>query len=293
MSGQHPSPTQLAYLVSAFELGSWSKAAEAQGVSASAFGQGIGELERRLGVILFHKEGRRRVPTPAAETAVRYARSVLGELDGLDVWAQGMRSGVSGRVRAGMIDTAAIHHFGETLVRYRKLHPEISLQLDVAPSGVLIEGLRAGEFDLIVSVGPDRAEGLELTPLVTEPLYVYAPPDITVGRPSSWGPWLSFPPESRTRALASEALRKRGADVEVVAESSQPAVLCEMVRLGMGWTVLSAVDAERDPHPLRRAVERPIAERVLTLITRVDRPHTPAIRRFTSLLTSDAPDVKG
>lgn len=286
--GQTPSSTQLTYLVAALDRGGWTDAANALGVSTSAFAQGIAELERRLGIVLFTKVGRTRVPTPEAHTAARYARTALAELDALDRWASEVRTGDTGQIRAGMIDTAAIHHFGETLVRFRSIHPEISVQLSVAPSATLFDELQAGELDVVVAVAPRERSGIELRPLVSEPLYVYAPPGTSVGTPASWGPWVGFPPDSRTRSLVTSELRKRGATVNVIAESSQPAVLCEMVRLGMGWTVLSAVDAEREPHFLQRAVEAPVAERDLVLARRADRPPTEALIRFISMLMSEA-----
>lgn len=288
MAAQTPSSTQLSYLAAALDHGGWTEAAAELGVSTSAFSQGIAELERRLGITLFTKAGRNRVPTPEAENAVTYARSVLGELAALDRWASEVRTGDVGKIRAGMIDTAAIHHFGETLVRFRSIHPGISVQLDVRPSAALFDELRTGELDVVVAVPPPDTEGLDLKPLVSEPLYVYAPPGIKVGRPETWGPWVGFPSGSRTRALATRELRKRGATVDVIAESSQPAVLCEMVRLGMGWTVLAAVDAEREPHLLQRAVQQPVAERALTLARRQDRPPTEALIRFMSMLISEA-----
>ncbi len=288
MPAQSPSPTQLGYLVAALDHGGWSDAASELDVSTSAFAQGIAELERRLGIALFTKEGRNRVPTPEAHSAAAYARSVLGELEGLSRWAQEIRTGDVGQIRAGMIDTAAIHHFGETLVRFRSIHPGISVRLDVRPSGVLFDELRAGELDVVVAVAPEDTKGIELRPLVSEPLYVYAPPGATVGKPETWGPWVGFPEDSRTRALVTRELRRLGASVEIVAESSQPAVLCEMVRLGMGWTVLSAVDAEREPHFLQRALKRSVAERALTLARRQDRPPTEALIRFMSMLISEA-----
>ena len=133
MAAQKPSSAQLSYLVAALEHGGWTDAANELGVSTSAFAQGMAELERRLGVVLFTKEGRTRVPTPEAKTAAVYARTVLGELDALDRWANEIRTGDVGQIRAGMIDTAAIHHFGETLVRFRSIHPDISVQLNVRP----------------------------------------------------------------------------------------------------------------------------------------------------------------
>lgn len=288
MKQSAPSASQLRYLVAAVEYGSWTEAAASEGVSASAFVQGIAELESRLGVALFDKEGRRRVPTADALPASQHARQVLTALGSLDRWAEQTRGGELGQIRAGMIDTAAVHHFGEALVRFRTLHPDLAVRLTVRPSAQLFELLDDGELDVVIAVAPNKLDGLASRPLVSEPLYVYAPPKTTIGVPTSWGPWVGFPADSRTRALVASALLRRGVDFTVVGESSQPAVLREMVRLGMGWTVLSAVDAEREPHALQRAIEEPVAERVLTLAHRLDRRPSPALERFIATLVSEA-----
>lgn len=283
-----PTATQLEYLVAAVERGTWTAAAESLDVSASAFSQGLAELEKRLGLVLFDKEGRRRVATSEAETAATYAKRVLAELGAMQRWAYQSREGDVGQIRAGMIDTAAVHHFGDALVRFGTLHPELAVRLTVRPSAQLFEMLSLDELDVVIAVAPDDDTGLNLRSLVAEPLYVYASPGSSFGPPETWGPWVTFPVESRTRSLVARALSDAGASFDVVAESSQPAVLREMVRLGMGWTVLAAVDAEREPHALRRALERPVAERLLTLAHRLDRRPTAALERFIAMLLGAA-----
>jgi len=284
-----PTAAQLRYLVAAIDAGSWTAAAERLEVSASAFTQGISELERRLGDIeLFAKEGRRRVPTAEATTVAGHARSILDELEALDRWAALSRSGDVGTIRAGMIDTAAVHHFGDALVRFRTLHPDLDVHLTVRPSAELFAGLRRGELDVVIAVESDSASDLRLRPVVVEPLNIYAPPGLRPGAPDQWGPWVAFPEASRTRELINRALRGRGADYEVVAESSQPTVLREMVRLGMGWTVRVPADAEREPHALKPAFASPLAERVLVLAQRSDREPSAALERFVAMLVSEA-----
>ena len=53
-----------------------------------------------------------------------------------------------------------------------------------------------------------------------------------------------------------------------MAESHQPDVLREMTRLGIGWVVLPAVQAETGPAPLRRALQEPVVSRRLALVRR-------------------------
>jgi DNA-binding transcriptional LysR family regulator len=69
-------------------------------------------------------------------------------------------------------------------------------------------------------------------------------------------------------------------------------VLKEMVRLGMGWTALAAIDAERDPHALQRAQKEPITERVLSLAWRANRSVSPALQRLIAVLAAAEPRVE-
>ena len=233
---------QLEYLVAVDDAPTWAAAAAQVGVSPSALSQGLAELERRLGITLFDRDGRRRHLRDGAMPVVAHARQVLGLTGDLAAWADRQRTGIAGRVRVGMIDAAALVHLPEALQQFRTDRPDVTLLLRVAPSGELIDRLIAGELDLVVCVEPPtETAGVTTEPLRDEALVVLAPPGTDVAGVSgtaSWGPWVLFPSGSHTRAIIESELRSRGALLDVVAESHQPEVLREMVRLGAGWTVL-------------------------------------------------------
>jgi DNA-binding transcriptional LysR family regulator len=274
---------QLEYLDRAAAAPTWASAAESLGVSPSALSQGLAELERRLGVTLFEPEGRRRVPTDAARPVIDHARRVLAQTRDLADQLAAARAGRTGRLRVGMIDAAAVVHHAAALRGLRRDHPEVDLHLAVAPSGELLAQLRAGLLDLVVCVapspGPAGGGSLSVTPLLDEPLLVYAPAGATpgagdAGAPAGWGPWVTFPEGSHTRALIERALVAAGATVDVVAESHQPDVLGEMVRLGLGWSVLPASQA---PPRLRPARPEPLLTRSIVAARRADAlPHPAA-----------------
>lgn len=274
----HLSIAQLEYLVAVDEHQTWAKAGQAVGVSASALSQGLAELQRRLGLSLFERDGRRQIARPEAAPVVAYARRVLAETRDLSLWAERLRSGSTGRLSVGMIDAAAIHWFGDVLAGYRTDHPDVDLRLTVAPSAQLLDRLQSGIVDVAVCVLRDSMhdQSLSWTSLVTEPLYVYAPPGQERKNPTQWGPWVSFPSDSHSRESIGRALRQLGADFDVVAESSQPDVLREMVYLGVGWTVLPAVEAEHGPHGLQPARKTPITQRQLVLARRPNSHPNPA-----------------
>ncbi len=217
----------------------WSVAAANVGVSPSALSQGLAELERRLGIELFEPLGRRRVLRPSATPLLDHARHVVALTGDVAGWADRIRTASAGTVRVGMIDVSAVVHHPEVIRGFRTERPAVDLRLSVAPSAELLDDLRDARLDLVVCVEPpDRPAGIETEPLLSEPLWVLAPEGATFDNPSAWGPWVLFPRSSHTRQRIDAALQALGAPVHVAAESHQPDVLHQMVRLGMGWTVL-------------------------------------------------------
>ena len=264
------------YLVAVAEESTWALAADRVGVSPSALSQGLAELERRLGVPLFESHGRRRVLRRSALPVLDHARRVLALTRDLVDWSDRLRGGQHGRVRLGMIDVAAVVHFPAVVAAFRAERPDVDLTLSVAPSAELLVGLRDGQLDVVVCVQPpERWPGLEVEELRREPLSVMAPLGTTIGPPSTWGPWVTFPSNSHTRQLIVTALARLGAPTTIDAESHQPDVLIQMVRLGLGWTVLPAAFPTPDAPPV--LVGPQLVERVLVLARRADSVSDPAV----------------
>jgi len=154
--------------------------------------------------------------------------------------------------------------------------------LTVAPSGALLDGLRDGALDLVVCVEPlVPVAGVATTPLLSEPLVVLAPSGSDLDDVRSWGPWVLFPSSSHTRQRIDAALRAVGARVEIAAESHQPDVLTQMVRLGLGWTVLPA------PSQVAGITTGPVVlERRLVLAQRDGAVRDPAVDELAERLRS-------
>jgi DNA-binding transcriptional LysR family regulator len=277
---------QLEYLVAVADHPTWSAAATSLGVSASALSQGLADLERRLGVQLFERQGRRRVLTGLADPVLQHARTVQALSHDLGQWAERVSTLKMGSVRIGMIDVGAVIHFPEVLRVFRTDFPDIGFHLTVAPSSELLTGLRRADFDLIVCVRPSELPPtISATPLLQERLVIVRPPRAKSRPPSAWGPWVLFPKGSHTRSLIEQSLREHGARPHVVAESHQPDVLAQMVSLGLGWAVLPLAQV---PEHLDVEIGEPIVTRDLVICQREGAPKHPGVEVLIERLRSVA-----
>ena len=276
---------QLEYMVAAAASPTRAAAAAGLGVTPSALTQGLAELERRVGVPLFERHGRQTRLRPQAAEVLAHARRVVAETRDLARWAETRRSGSAGTVRLGTIDAVAVHHRAAAIRRHRRVSPDLDLRLTVAPSGALLDSLRVGDLDLVVCVeSADPPVGIDTVICLEEPLHAYAPDGAAVGAPATWGPWVTYPDGSHTRSVIAAGLMAVGAPFEVVAESNQPDVLREMVRLGMGWAVLPEAQAEAGVESLERVRRLPIGVRRLVVARRSGAPPDAAVEALATVL---------
>ena len=276
---------QLEYMVAAAASPTRAAAAAGLGVTPSALTQGLAELERRVGVPLFERHGRQTRLRPQAAEVLAHARRVVAETRDLARWAETRRSGSAGTVRLGTIDAVAVHHRAAAIRRHRRVSPDLDLRLTVAPSGALLDSLRVGDLDLVVCVeSANPPVGIDTVICLEEPLHAYAPDGAAVGAPATWGPWVTYPDGSHTRSVIAAGLMAVGAPFEVVAESNQPDVLREMVRLGMGWAVLPEAQAEAGVESLERVRRLPIGVRRLVVARRSGAPPDAAVEALATVL---------
>ena len=295
------STQQLLYLRAAARASSWTEAAADLGVTQSALSQGIAELERRLGLRLFARLGRRRVLTSIGAELLPQADAVLAQAADLGRLTDQLRSGERGAYRLGLIDSAAVATCRPALAAVRSLAGD-ALHVIVDTSVPLSRAVQRGELDLAVVVGDNVAlrtggrggaveSAVATTLIAEEAMIVVAPGGASAGDladPSRWGPWVMPPDGSTTRVLLEEALRSRGADPTSTLESANPTVLESMVTLGLGWAVLpdhmAGPHRAEAGHPGGLVVGEELVRRPLVALTRSGAPADPRTERFLASL---------
>ncbi|MSP22359.1 MAG: LysR family transcriptional regulator [Dehalococcoidia bacterium] len=257
---------QLAYLREAGRSGSLTEAAGRLGLSQPALSQSLTDLERRIGVPLFERAGRRRVLTEAGREAVSAAAEVLDRLDALRDRLEAGARGEAGTVRVGMIDAASLYLLPDAIRQYRKAHPTVDLRLVVDTSKELLRRLRSFDLDVAFVVGPPD-DDLSAVAILEEELHVYRGASSTLDARTA--DWALYPASSRTRQLIEEALAREGIRPRVTLESANPEILRQMVALGLAWSVLPAAVAESGRVVLKLVRGTALVTRTLVAVRRL------------------------
>ena len=235
---------QLEVLVAVADNDTWSDAAAVLDTTQSAVSQSMARLASILGVDLFEKRGSRRSLTKSGERVLAYARSTRTLTN--ELWHEVNCGSLSHGLRLGMIDAAALYLMQESLEEYRTEHPAVEVFVSVDSSERLLEALRAGDLDLAFVVGAGDEE--QVAVIATEELRVYGDTSLSGA--------VMYEKGSRTRDLVDRGLAELGIVADVQATASNPAVLAELAKLGVGWTVIPTGVAEQSGalDPLGRVV---------------------------------------
>lgn len=147
----------LQVFVKAVELGGFSAAARALGLTPSAVSKTISRLEDRLGVRLLNRTTRSLVPTPEGAAYAERARSILADIDEADLEITRFRSGPRGLLRLHASVAFGLHQLPPVLPDFLRRFPEV--QIDLAISDRMPDLADEG-IDLAVRSGDVNDESL-------------------------------------------------------------------------------------------------------------------------------------
>jgi DNA-binding transcriptional LysR family regulator len=161
--------------------GTIAAVAEALAYSPSAVSQQLSLLERKTGVALLERTGRRVVLTPSGANLVAHAEVILEHFEAAQAELIGSR-GVTGPLRAGLPPSAARLLSAGILTALREAHPTLALWIrEIDPSDAP-DALRAGQLDLALvhfydGLPTSDEPGVQREPVFAERMLLAAPAD--------------------------------------------------------------------------------------------------------------------
>lgn len=225
-------------LITAYRLGSFSRAAAQIGRSQSAVSQQIDKLEEQVGEPLFVKQGRGLALTDAGELVLSYAQRIL---DLNDEAVEALRGrAVEGVVRFGLPADFAEVWLPAALAYFKQAYPAVRIEAVVDRNRRLLQQLDGGDLDLVLALNNDSRADAQ--PVATLPL-------VWIGSASAgpiWGqgepvPLAVYEAPCFFRQRAIAALDQAGIAWRIAFTSPSLRGLWAAVEAGLGVTLRTAI----------------------------------------------------
>lgn len=173
---------QLQYFVEVARQQSFSLAAQKLHIAQPSISQAIKNLEQELRVQLFQRSRGGARLTPIGRSLLPKAQSVLNLVDEMYEEARSETDRLEGRLQIAAIPSIVNTYLGETLLRYKKAHPQVRLEIREAGTNQIVQDVLSERVNVgFVSCLPGETfdPRIEFTPLLSGTYVVY------VGKQSS------------------------------------------------------------------------------------------------------------
>lgn len=217
------------------ESSSFSKAATRVNRTQSAVTQQIGNLEKKLGTTLFHREKKISL-TKEGELLLPYALRIYGlHREILDRFKH---PELDGEVRIGIPEDFATSFLAEALVDFSRIHPRVFLNVECDLTWNLLNRFKNGMLDLVVlkmSPPEEFSDGVEIW---KEPLtWVSKEGAFELVQENTPLPLVLSPEPCIYRSKAIKALELANIPWRIVYTSPSYAGIVAAVKASMGITV--------------------------------------------------------
>jgi LysR family hydrogen peroxide-inducible transcriptional activator len=166
---------QLRYFCSVVKNGSFTKAAEEEGIAQPSLSQQIRRLESSVGAELFERLGRSVRLTQAGSVFHPYAENILHQSKLATAQIRQLETEPRGSLRIGVIPTVLPYLVAPRLQEFTRSYPDIEITLEEDLTERLVERLQAADLDLIIVSLPLKRADLVCSELLRDPLVLVTP----------------------------------------------------------------------------------------------------------------------
>jgi DNA-binding transcriptional LysR family regulator len=265
------------------ELGGMTRATKRLHIVQSAVSQAVKRLEQEFGEQLLERRSDGVRPTPAGVVLANGAQRILDAVDRVEAEMATYRGKPKGVVNLGVMSTIAPVLIAP-LVRTMDIRlPDIRLRLKEGVAGELMEALRLGSLDVVVTIGFVPPEDMTRVDVGRLALCVVVPSqhrladrgNVTLDEVAEES-WITFPPANPARRWLEENGRAGGFRPIISAEIESFTQLKAFVEAGHGIALVpqEVVSLEERSNSLRSI---PIEPRSYVQIGYLHRPSVNAL----------------
>ncbi|MEH6648885.1 MAG: LysR substrate-binding domain-containing protein [Motiliproteus sp.] len=240
------------------EAGTLRQAAYVLGITQSALSHRLAEAERRLGGLLFEREGRRLRQTPAGRAMTQTANQVIPTLQRAESDFQQMADNETTVVRFGVAAYSCYHWLPAFLQVMSKKEPSIQLVLVASATQNPLQNLQEGTVDVVLAPGHLAIPGVDSIPvfedelvLVTHSTHRLATKPFIEATDLEGEDYLTYSKSAQPGFEYERFIRPSGVVPHLVTVVEVTDAIVELIASGFGvsilsrWAVQSAIYNER------------------------------------------------
>jgi DNA-binding transcriptional LysR family regulator len=268
---------QLETFATVVELGGFSAAAMRLNLTQPAVSFQIRQLERRLGLRLIERVGRRARPTAAGLDLLPHIRRIDAAVgSAVEAMAYHTR-GVAGRVRLGTGATACTYLLPPVLSGLRQRFPMLEIVVRTGNSVDILRELDDNALDVALVTLPAAGRMFTVEKLIDDEVVVvfppgFEPPPSVTPAVLAALPVLLYEPGGNARRVIDDWFGRAGIALKPVMELGNIEAIKQLVAAGLGCGMLTRL-ALRDEERAGAAVQSlmPPLHRELALVMRRDK----------------------
>lgn len=233
-----------AFVVLAGEL-HFRKASERLFLSQPALSKKIQRLEEKLKGALFVRSRRRVALTDAGKSFLPKATKLLQDAEDALRETEAVVAGRTGTLRIGFGIASLPEILPRTILRFRKLYPDVELQMREMPSPAQVSSLIEGGLDAGILRMPLTDRKLQCVPLFSEHLVLATPSDLPFRRKRGMkdlrDSGFIFVSREVSRTFHDRVLSlclRTGFTPRVVQEANEILTILHLVRAGLGVSLV-------------------------------------------------------
>jgi molybdate transport repressor ModE-like protein len=288
--------TRMRLLVEIERQGSLSAAAAAIGIGQPSASQHLRLLEAAAGQRLVERSGRGSSLTEAGKVLAGRAAQALASLGAAEEELHALDGLQTGTIRVGASTAPGAYLLPDTLGCFRRDFPGVTVEVEIAASGEILDRLLAGRVQLAI-VGAQQADSrVRLEPFLEDEIVGIAKPGLLPLKAGKLNPaeitsltLLSREAGSSSRELVERELQSLEVRPASTWELGSTEAVKRAAREGLGIAFLSryavAEEVERGDLEAFRLRGRPPIRRDFSIATLAGRPLSPSEQGFIATLT--------
>ncbi len=227
------------------ETNSFAKAGEKIGRSQPAVSQRIGELEKRIGLVLYDRK--KRCPTVVGKKFYEVARSYLRVHKRYNLLFSEILKGTITELKIGASDSFACYILPSVIKKIFEFYPNLQLSVITRNSAEVETLVLNGGVNLGIVTGPVESSDLEQEIIYTSSLKLVLPNKLKLGKSKNiWNrlngvPFISITPNTKTGKLVWDYLRLMKVYPKSVIDSGSFSVVMEYVSQGFGYSIVPEI----------------------------------------------------